>query len=424
MDKNLLNFIKSLALWFCVFYLAFWAYQQWLAPETDETTPTAGTLSVELVDKTPVVGQLVQVRFKNETDKVWQWQHFCDNSKSLELLALVANKEVSVAKPDCRNFKTSTVAIPAQSTTLFSLPEFNTELFTTPGNYRLQWQFTSGIETQELMTGDFEVKPAGLIRKAFRGVITQPLFNALVGFIEVLPTHSLGWAIVLLTLAVRLILFLPNQKAMRSQRKLQKMQPQIQALRKKHGKNQQMLAMETMALYKTHKINPMSSCLPMLLQMPFLIGIYLVVKDGLSPHLSHLLYPFHAGTDLSIVDTQFLGLNLEIPNIMVLPVLVAGAQFLAIKLSMSAAKKQQPEKAVATKGKKKKKEDKEPGMEGQMEQMQKMMLWMLPLMIGFFTATFPAAVGIYWLTSTVFGIGQQKMVNYQLDKPQVRRKES
>jgi YidC/Oxa1 family membrane protein insertase len=62
-------------------------------------------------------------------------------------------------------------------------------------------------------------------------------------------------------------------------------------------------------------------------------------------------------------------------------------------------------------------------MMAQMEQMQKMMLWMLPLMIGFFTATFPAAVGIYWLTSTVFGIGQQKLVNWQLDKPQVRRKD-
>ena len=182
-----------------------------------------------------------------------------------------------------------------------------------------------------------------------------------------------------------------------------------------------MLAMETMALYKKHKINPMSSCAPMLLQMPFLIGIYLVVKDGLSPHLNHLLYPFHSGVDLSIVDTNFLGLNLEIPNIWVLPVLVAVAQFIAIKLSMSAAKKQQGPKIVE---KKKETKDKSPDMAEQMEQMQKMMLWMLPLMIGFFTATFPAAVGIYWLTSTVFGIGQQKLVNWQLDKPQVRRKET
>jgi YidC/Oxa1 family membrane protein insertase len=279
-------------------------------------------------------------------------------------------------------------------------------------------------ETQTLTTAEFEIKEAGWIRKAFRLVITQPLFNGLVFFIETLPTHSLGWSIILLTLIVRILLFLPNQKAMKSQRKLQKLQPHIQSLRKKHKDNQQAVAMETMALYKKHKINPMSSCLPMLLQMPFLIGIYLVVKDGLSPHLNHLLYPFHANVDLSIVDTSFMGLNLEVPNIWVLPVLVAAAQFMAIKLSLAAAKKQQPAKEVESKKDKSDKKEKAPDMAEQMEQMQKMMLWMLPLMIGFFTATFPAAVGIYWLTSTVFGIGQQKLVNYQLDKPQVRRKDA
>jgi len=63
-------------------------------------------------------------------------------------------------------------------------------------------------------------------------------------------------------------------------------------------------------------------------------------------------------------------------------------------------------------------------MADQMQQMQRMMVWVMPLMIGFFTATFPAGVGIYWLTSTIFGIGQQKFVNWQLDKPKVKRKES
>ena len=155
--------------------------------------------------------------------------------------------------------------------------------------------------------------------------------------------------------------------------------------------------------------------------MPFLIGIYLVVKDGLSPHLSHLLYGFHADVDLSIVDTQFFGLDLEVPDIFVLPILVAVAQFIAIKLSLLAAKKNQVEKTLEKK--KSKKVDDAPDMMEQMEQMQKMMLWLLPLIIGFFTATFPAAVGIYWLTSTVFGIGQQKLVNWQLDRPQVRRKD-
>lgn len=422
MNKNITSFFKSLLLWFCVFYLVFSAYQWWFAPET-EVSATVGQLSVELIDKTPVSGQLIQFRFKNETDQSWHWEHFCENNTSLELLVLVASKEVSVNKPDCGNFAPLALNVPAQSTVIYTLPEFNTDLFNTPGNYRLAWNMTSNEEAQTLMTAEFGIKEAGWIRKGFRFLITQPLFNGLVFFIETLPTHSLGWAIILLTLIVRILLFYPNQKAMRSQRKLQKLQTHIKALRKKHKDNQQALAMETMALYKKHKINPMSSCLPMLLQMPFLIGIYLVVKDGLSPHLNHLLYPFHANVDLSIVDINFMGLDLGIPNIWVLPVLVAAAQFAAIKLSLAAAKKQQPTKAVETKKKKKEKKEQAPDMGEQMEQMQKMMLWMLPLMIGFFTATFPAAVGIYWLTSTLFGIGQQKLVNYQLDKPQVRRKE-
>lgn len=421
MNKNALDFVKSFLLWFCIFYLAFWAYQQLFA--TPKEAPQSGLLTIEMTNKTPVIGQLIQFKVDNQTDSAWTWPHFCNDSQALTMEALVASKAVKMVLPECGE-AVAAIKIKPHSVGFITLPEFNTALFTTPGDFRMTWLFKSGDKVQSLSTGEFEVQPPGVIRKIFRAVITQPLFNALVGLIEILPTHSLGWAIVILTLAVRVILFLPNQKAMASQRKLQKLQPEMQAMRKKHGKNQQLLALETMALYKKHKINPMSSCWPMLLQMPFLIGIYSVVRNGLSPHLNHLLYSFHATVDLSLVDTHFFGLNLEIPNLWVLPVLVAGAQWVAIKLSMAAAQKQKDSKVVETskKGKKKKADD-APDMMAQMAQMQKMMLWMLPIMIGVFTATFPAAVGIYWLTSTVFGIGQQKLVNWQLDRPQVRRKE-
>lgn len=421
MNNNIKSFLKSLLLWFCIFYLVFSAYQWWFPPHKNQTSNSQGLLTLELVDKTPVQGQLLQFRFKNETPQTWEWTHFCDQVKSLQLLAVVGNKAIEVEKPACGNFVPTPFVILPQSTTVLSLPEFNTPLFDIPGNYRLEWLLSNNETTQTLTTSEFEISSASWLRKTFRFLVTQPLFNVLIFLIEVLPTHSLGWAIVMLTIGVRILLFLPNQKAMKSQRKLQKLQPHIQSLRKQYKENQQRLAIETMALYKKHKINPLSSCAPMLLQMPFLIGIYLVVRNGLSPHLNHLLYPFHGGVDLSMVETQFFGLNLEIPNIWVLPVLVALAQFVAIKLSMAVAKKQQVLKAVEKVTKNKK--EKAPDMAGQMEQMQKMMLWMLPLMIGFFTATFPAAVGIYWLTSTVFGIGQQKLVNWQLDKSKVRRKE-
>ena len=120
------------------------------------------------------------------------------------------------------------------------------------------------------------------------------------------------------------------------------------------------------------------------------------------------------GFDLSIVDSVFFGLNLDLPGPILLAIAVGAAQWGAVKLSLVAKKR------------KEKKSDKpvvkKEGMGGQMEQMNKVMLWVMPAMIAFFATSFPAGVSIYWLTSTVFGIFQQKLVNYQLDKPQVVKK--
>jgi len=176
--------------------------------------------------------------------------------------------------------------------------------------------------------------------------------------------------------------------------------------------------MATMALYKKHKINPMSSCLPILLQMPFLLGIYFVVRDGITPHFAQKLYGFQSDFDLSVVDNSFFGLDLSVPDMFVLPVIVGVAQFFAMKLAIIHTKKKADKNPV------KKDPKKGPDMADQMQQMQKMMLYVFPFMIAFFTATFPAGVGIYWLTSTLFGIAQQRFVNWQLDRPKVKRKES
>lgn len=156
--------------------------------------------------------------------------------------------------------------------------------------------------------------------------------------------------------------------------------------------------------------------------MPFLLGIYFVVRDGVRPQFEHLLYSFQSGIDLSLVDNAFFGLDLSVPDMFVLPVIVGLAQFAAMKLAIPSTPKEPDTKAVSKKGKKK--PANEPDMAAQMQQMQKMMVWIMPIMIAFFTATFPAGVGIYWLTSTIFGIGQQKLVNWQLDRPKVKRKES
>ncbi len=417
MNKNILDALKNFIIWFSLFYLMFWGYSLW-QDKKEADKPTLEGIILEWVDETPVSGQLVRLKVTNFTDQAVGWSSVCQNTESLSVNRKISGKNLALEIPECSS--TAELVLPAGESAVLAFPEINHILWQEAGDYEATLNFVSGGENQSVTTDILEVKEAGFIRKTFRTLITQPLFNLLVFFLEYLPGHVLGWAIICMTIVVRIILFPWNQTAMKSQRKLQKMQPEMEAIRKKHGKNQQVLALKTMELYKKHKINPMSSCWPMLMQMPFLIGIYLVVKDGLSPHQNHLLYSFFSNFDLSLVDHYFFGLNLEVPNVLVLPVLVGAAQFLAIKLSMIAAKKNNDNKS---KGKDKKANTGGvEGMQAQMEQMQKMMLWMLPVMIAVFTATFPAAVGVYWLTSTIFGIGQQKLVNWQLDQPKVKRK--
>ena len=421
MDKEKLkNGLSSFLIWFTVFYLIFWGISAW--QKKDQPDPQQnGNAQISLFDDSLVSGQMAQILVHNTTKETLTWHSVCDTPESLRVYGFLNNQKIQIETPTCRVADIPGIDIPTGKKAMITLPNINTALFYQPGQYQieLQLQDSSGaIET--LITKSFDVEAPGMFRQLFRALVSKPLFNLLVFFIDRLPGHPLGWSIVLLTIVLRIALFFPNQKAMRSQRRLQKLQPKMDALRKKHGKNQQMMAMKTMELYKSHKINPMSSCLPMLAQMPFLIGLYLIIKDGLSPHLQYLLYQMQKGVDLSLVDTMFFRLDLEIPNIYVLPFLVAGAQFLAIKISMIRNQKKQSNKPE---NKPVKKDPKE-GMMGQMEQMQKMMLYALPVMIGVFTATLPAAVGIYWLTSTVFGIGQQQLVNWQLDKPQVVRKKS
>lgn len=418
MNQSKLQLVRSFLTWFLTFYLLFWGFQLFFADKSEDGVVVEKPDIEVLTAKKLVEGTPFSVTLQNNTDQDWVYSGICEDGKRPQV-SRVFNQTQTVnleySQADCQQSISSEadITIPAGGSYTFGFGALNARFFTEAGNYQVT---LPGIETVPAV---FVLKEAGGIRKMFRTIITQPLFNLLVFLVDRIPNHSLGWAVVAMTLLVRLILLFPNQKAMKSQRKLQKLQPEIQALKKKHGKNQQAMAMGTMALYKQHKVNPMSSCLPIFLQMPFLLGIYFVVRDGISPQFQGLLYAFQSKVDLSMVNNAFFGLDLSVPNIWALPVIVGVAQFFAMRLAIPQTKKESPAKKVS-----KKKKSTEPDMAEQMQQMQKMMIWIFPFMIAFFTATFPAGVGIYWLTSTVFGIAQQKFVNWQIDQPKVKRKES
>ena len=138
-----------------------------------------------------------------------------------------------------------------------------------------------------------------------------------------------------------------------------------------------------------------------MIQFPILIGLFFTIRDGSVLALSeHLLYPVYQNLSWDF-GTQFLGMDLTLPNVTVMPILLVVMQFFQMKLSFAANKKKE-EKS----GTKKKKE-----AASQQEVQQKVMMYGLPLMIGFFAIKFPAAVSLYWAASTVFAVGQQVYVN-------------
>lgn len=278
-------------------------------------------------------------------------------------------------------------------------------LFGAYGEYevRLPVALSQGGEP-EVVSTRFEVHEAGPITKLFRTFITKPFLNFLIFVASFLPDHNLGVSIIVLTLLVKIALFFPTQHAMEGQKKLQKLQPKLEEVKRKHKDNPEQMNREIMNLWKDNKVNPMQSCLPMLIQFPILIGLFFVIRDGSIIELSrHLLYQSHS--DLSWrFGTMFLGLDLLEPSKYIMPPALVILQYLQMKLSFAIAKRKSKKDG-------KPEEEKKKGELSQQELQQRMMLYGLPIMIGVFAFQFPAAVSLYWGISTLFAIAQQVVVN-------------
>ncbi|MCA9370610.1 MAG: membrane protein insertase YidC [Candidatus Peregrinibacteria bacterium] len=290
------------------------------------------------------------------------------------------------------------LTIPKGETASISLAPWKYSLFSTYGTYDVALPVVRQGPPIETRFTYYEV---GTMTQLFRTFISKPLLNGLVFIASMTPGYNLGVAIIILTLIVKLILFIPTQHAMEGQRKMQTVQPKMDALRAKYKDNPQRLQQETMKIWKEHGVNPWQSCLPMLIQFPILIGLFYTIRDGSVLALSqHLLYSPYQHLTWSF-GTQFLGLDLMQPNVFIMPPLLMVMQFFQMKLSFAISKKKEEKK-----GNKKGKE-----AMSQQEIQQRVMLYGLPVMIGFFALKFPAAVSLYWGVSTVFAIGQQLFVN-------------
>lgn len=304
----------------------------------------------------------------------------------------------------------NTLVIPANGETIIDYSPWKKDLFSEEGKYRVSLLVELKDEERSYST-EFEIQERGIFSSIGFHFFYRPIYNVMLYLTSIIPDHNFGIAIIILTILIRLVLLVPNQRALSSQRSMMKIQPELDAIKTKYKGNQEKISQETMLLWKKHSVNPIGGCLPLLIQMPILISLFYVVKTGFTPYQGHILYSFLEGFDLSLVSTNFYGiLNLQEVNILWLPFLVGFLQFIQLKLSFARRSKQQKHgKEIIDVGDKKDSKEKEP--QNPMQMMSKSMMYFMPVMMALMAASLPSGVGIYLIISTLFGIGQQYFVN-------------
>ncbi len=243
-------------------------------------------------------------------------------------------------------------------------------------------------------------------------LLFQPLLNALILFYRLFG--NLGWAVVFMTLALRLLLWPLTQPSLKSAQKIKDLEPELAILKKKYAHDKQALAQAQMALYREKGLNPAAGCLPQLIQLVVLIAFYQAFNqvlqggDQVIAELNRSLYPSLRLAEDAVLVTRFWYLDLVKPDIFTvgglkLPglflILAAVSQFLSSWLTAPSLRQSQ-KVAAKTAGE----------TDDFAVMMQKEMVFLFPLMTLLLGLNFPSGLVLYWLIFSVSTLVQQLLV--------------
>ncbi len=228
------------------------------------------------------------------------------------------------------------------------------------------------------------------MKELVKTILYKPLYNILILLVFLMPGHNVGLAIILLTILIRFALVPSTNKSYQAQKEIKMIQPLLEEIKEKYSKEEQ--AQKTMELYKEHNVNPLGSCLPMLIQLPIIFILYRVFQDGLNASRFDLLYSFIPRPE--VMNTMFLGIDLAKPEKFILPTIVG-------LLQMAQMWQLQNYTGMNTK---KVGENGKPDMA---TMMTKQMMYLTPVMTFFIAYRLPAALPLYWGATTLFTIVQQ-----------------
>jgi len=230
------------------------------------------------------------------------------------------------------------------------------------------------------------------MNQLFNLILYQPFLNLLVFFYNTIALHDLGLSIIFLTLFVKIILYPLSISQIKAQKSLAEIQPKLAEIKKRCGDNREKLAQETMEIYRTHKINPFSSCLPLLIQFPILLAIYQVFRSGiLMENLPLYSFIYNPGR-LNPIAFGFINLaQKSFP----LTLLTGLAQYFQAKMLST-------KKPPAEVSKEKTAKD-----ESMTALLNKQMLVMMPIFTVVIGMTLPSGLVFYWLVNLILTVIQQ-----------------
>jgi len=252
----------------------------------------------------------------------------------------------------------------------------------------------------------------------FNQILIWPILNVLIAFYKLFSILKIpgafGWAIIGLTIFIRLLLSPIFTSQLKSAQKMQELKPKLDELSKRYNKDKARLQQEQLKLYRETGVNPAAGCLPLLLQMPIFIALYNVFWQILGngnlgkivQDINQVVYfPF---LQIQTLDFSFFGINLALkPSswqtqgwwLLIIPLVTAILQWYQTKLMMPS---HAPAKGGASEGKP------PPDKDDMSKIMQGQMSFLFPLMIGWFAFSFPVGLSLYWNTFSAFSIIQQR----------------
>lgn len=243
------------------------------------------------------------------------------------------------------------------------------------------------------------------MQQLWNNFLYEPIYNALFFIINNVTFGDVGFAIILLTILIKLILSPLAKKSIKNQVLIKKMEPELKAIKKEY-ENKEDQARKTMELYKKYGTNPFSGCLVIILQLPIILALYYVFLKGITFNPENL-YSFVNFN--GVLNTNFLGLIEMSGKSVVLAILVGVTQYIQGFLSTPINSSNNFDKNSKT--------DEKPSFQDELSKsMQTNIRYVLPVFLAIVAWQISAAVALYWITSNIFTIIQEGVIRHSFSK--------